>query len=431
MVSKIIKNIAWLSGDQVLRLAASFVVGAWLARYLQPTQYGLLNYAIAFVGMFSPLANLTDLHQIAVRDITLEPDAKNEILGTTFLLKLFGSFIAILLSITSILFLRPVDQLAQLLVIVLSCSTLFLSCNAVECWFQHQVQSRHVVIARNIIFAVITLVRVGLIYLNAPLIAFAGAITVEAALSAIAILVAYQVNGQSLKAWHSSIFRAKKMLKDSWALIFSGFAIALYLKIDQTMLGQMIGVQSVGIYAIAVRLSEICSILPAPIVTSVTSSIMAGKARSEIEFHQRLQKLFDLMALLAYAIAIGMFLIAKPAIHFVYGNDYMAAANVVMIHVWSVVFTFMGVTKSVWIIAENQGAYSLIFTVFGVVTNIVLNLWLIPKYQAIGAAIATLISYGFVDYLSCFLYPPARKVGWMMTRSLTLTSQISRLLRQS
>jgi polysaccharide transporter, PST family len=92
------------------------------------------------------------------------------------------------------------------------------------------------------------------------------------------------------------------------------------------------------------------------------------------------------------------------------------------------VFTFMGVTKSIWIIAENQGAYSLVFTCLGVITNVVLNFWLIPRYQAIGAAIATLISYGFVDYLSCFLYPRARRVGWIMTRSLTFTSPVSRLL---
>lgn len=431
MLKKIIKNIAWLSGDQVFRLAAGFIVGAWVARYLQPTQFGLLNYALAFTGLFIPFANLNDLNQIAVRDITLEPESKNEIIGTTFFLKLFGSFIAILLSIASILVLRPDDQLAQFLVIILSFSMLSYSFTAIDCWFQYQVQSKYIVIARNITFVIITLLRIALIYFKAPVIAFAWVITVESALSAIAVAIAYKIGGESLKEWRSNFQRAKRLLKDSWALVLSGFAIAIYLKIDQTMLGQLVDDQAVGIYSVAVRLAEICCILPAPIVSSVTPSIIAAKARSEKEFYERLQKLFDLMILLAYGIAIIMCLIAKPAIVFVYGNNYAAAGDVVLIHVWSIIFMFIGVTKSIWIIAENQGIYSLVFTFLGAAMNILLNFWLIPKYHEIGAAIATLISYGFADYISCFLYLKANRIGWIITRALMLQSSFSKLVRYS
>jgi polysaccharide transporter, PST family len=429
MLKKIIKNIAWLSGDQVLRLAVSFVVGAWVARYLQPTQYGLLNYALAFVSLFAPFANLNELNQIVVRDITLEPEAKNKILGTTFFLKLLGSFITILLSIVSILVLRPDDKLAQSLVIILSFNTLFSSCNTIDCWFQYQIQSKYTVIAKNITFTILTFLRITLIHFNAPLVAFAWVITIEAALSAIAVIIAYNISGQTLKAWRSSFLTAKKLLKDSWGLILSGFAIAVYLKIDQTMLGQIVDDKAVGIYSVAVRLAEICCILPTPIIASFTSSIIEAKSRSDKEFYEQLQKLFDLMIVLAYSIAIVMCLIAKPAILLVYGKYYEAAGDVVLIHVWSIIFVFMGITKSIWIIAENQGIYALIFTFLGAAINILLNFWLIPKYQEIGAAIATLISYGFADYISCFLYPKANKIGWIITRSLTLRSHFSRIVR--
>jgi PST family polysaccharide transporter len=61
--------------------------------------------------------------------------------------------------------------------------------------------------------------------------------------------------------------------------------------------------------------------------------------------------------------------------------------------------------------------------------NIVLNLWLIPKYQGLGAAIATVISYAFADYVMCFIYPPARKFGLIMTKAIGLNG-ISMLVKR-
>lgn len=426
MRTKILNNIIWLSSDQILRLAIGFIVGAWTARYLQPEQYGLLNYLAAFVGLFSPLANLNDLNQIAVRDMAVEPALKGEVLGTTSSLKLLGSLTAFALTALLILPLKSGDPLSQIIVILLSASSgLFYTVNTIDCWFQYKVQSKYSVIARNFTFITINLIRVVFIFFRFPFVSFALLLVFEYLLNSVCLIVSYYVSGQNLNFWSINLVKAKKLIKDSWPLILSGIAISVYLRIDQTMLGQMISDREVGIYSIAVRLSDMCCFLPTAIMASMISTAAESRSRSEDEFYNILQKLFDIMVLLAFTLAVTMTLISHKLIDFVYGEGYLASADVVIVHIWSLVFVFLGIAKNVWIINENKGGYALISTLGGALINILLNLFLIPRYQSVGAAIATLISYAFADYITCFMYPKARRVGWMMTKSMTLASPIS------
>ena len=72
---KIVDNIGWLFFDKILRMGVGLFVGVWIARYLGPEQFGLLSFAIAFVGLFGAIATL-GLQGIVVRDIVRDPDSK-------------------------------------------------------------------------------------------------------------------------------------------------------------------------------------------------------------------------------------------------------------------------------------------------------------------------------------------------------------------
>ncbi|MDE5124445.1 MAG: oligosaccharide flippase family protein, partial [Trichodesmium sp. St19_bin1] len=81
---QIIGNTAWLLGDKFLRMGFGLLIGVWVARYLGPEKFGLLNYAIAFVSLFNVFATL-GLNNIVVRELVRKPSEKGEILGTSFL----------------------------------------------------------------------------------------------------------------------------------------------------------------------------------------------------------------------------------------------------------------------------------------------------------------------------------------------------------
>lgn len=425
MTKKIFENIAWLSGDQFIRLAIGFFVGAWVARYLQPEQFGQLNYSLALVSLFMPIANLNDLDKVAVRDITQEPGSESQIVGTVFFLKLATSLAAFsLLFVVALIF--SGDQQSFLISSIIGITILCCPISAIDCWFTYKVEAKYTVVARNIVFIASSIGKIILIYLKAPLITFALLISVEAILRIVSLVIAYKVSGQFLKNWHFNYRRAKQLLKDSWSLILAGFAISIYLSIDQTMLGQMVGQQQVGVYAVAVRLSSICVFLPAAIVNSTSPKIIDSRKKDENEFYRKLQILFDTLSLLSFGLIISAILFSHFLITIVYGEAYIESSNILIVHIFSIFSVSMGIAKSIWVIAENEGNYSLIISYFGVFLNIGLNLILIPKYQALGAAIATLISYTFIDYFTCFMYYPARKIGNMITKSIFFNSHIKK-----
>lgn len=99
----IISNTGWLFADRILRMGASLVVGVWVARYLGVQQYGIFNYALAFVSLFSPIFTL-GLDDIVVRHIVRQSSNKEEILGTTFWLKLLGGIASVLLAVSTMFF---------------------------------------------------------------------------------------------------------------------------------------------------------------------------------------------------------------------------------------------------------------------------------------------------------------------------------------
>ena len=416
---KIISNIGWLFADRVLRMGVGLIVTAWVARYLGPQQFGLFNYAGAFVSLFGVLATL-GLDQIVVRDMVRDPSCKDETLGTAFVLKLSGGILTILVTTGTIFLLRPDDQLTHWLVGITAAGTIFDAFNTIDFWFQLQVKSKYTVIAKNTAFILVTLIRITLLQMQTPLIAFAWALLAENALGAVGLAIAYKVKGQSLLAWRASLLRAKTLLKESWPLLLSGLAIMVYLRIDQIMLGQLADDKAVGIYSAATRISELWYYIPIAIVTSVTPSIVEAKKVSETLYYNKLQKLFNIMAVLAYMIALPMTFLSKYIVVLIFGQNYVASGGVLSIHIWAALFVFFGWSKGIWIVAEGLTMFSLLATTSGAVINILLNFWLLPIYRETGAAIATVISYAFVDYFMCMIYPPAQKIGWVMTKALTL-----------
>jgi len=106
ILQKAIANTGWLFADKVLRVIVGVVVLISLARYLGPERFGILNYSIAFVALFTRIATL-GMDSIVVRDVVQDPMDVDRILGTGFFLRLIGGTAAAVLTIGTIFVLRP------------------------------------------------------------------------------------------------------------------------------------------------------------------------------------------------------------------------------------------------------------------------------------------------------------------------------------
>lgn len=425
---KILGNIGWLLAERVLRMGVGFVTIAWIARYLGSDRFGLLNYAIAIVSILSMLAKL-GLEKIVVRNLVCEPTSKYETLGTAFFLQLASGIAAFCLAIGLVLVLRPNDEIARLIVAIIAATVTLEAFNVIDLWFQSQVQSKYSVWAKNTAFLIVTIVRLILIQIEAPLIAFGWATLIEVGLSVVGLAIAYQLTNQQILAWQFQWHQAEDLIKESWPLILSSLAITIYLRVDQVMLGELADDQAVGLYSAATRLSEVWPFIAIAIVNSFTASLIEAKTISETIYYEKWQTLFNWLALIAYGIAIPMTFLSTPLISLIFGAEYSAAGNVLSVHIWSALFVFLGLAKGVWVVNEGLTGYASVSSISGAILNVLLNLLLIPIYREMGAAIATVVSYGFTDYVTCFLYPPARKIGWSMTKAIAFNG-VTQIIRR-
>lgn len=414
---KIISNTGWLFADRIIRLGVGLSVGVWIARYLGPGQFGLYNYALAFVALFSAIATL-GLDGIVVREIVRDPSCKDEVLGTAFVLKLISGSGTLLLTIGAITLLNPDNSLTRWLVGITAAGTIFQAFDTIDFWFRSQVQSKYTVYARNSAFVFTTIIKVVLIQTQAPLLTFACAGLVEVIVGAVGLTIVYRVNGFFFNKWRVSFLRARGLLKDSWPLIISGVMIMIYMRIDQIMLGEMVGNQSVGIYSAAVRLAEAWYFVPAAIVSSVFPSIVEAKKISDTLFYSRLQRLYSLMALLSYSVAVPATFLSNWLIQLLYGPEYAEAGSMLAILIWSGLFTSLGVARSSFLTTMNWTKLHFMTVSLGCIINVALCLILIPIYEGMGAVIATCFSYWFATHGSCFLYRPLLKTGFMLTRAM-------------
>jgi O-antigen/teichoic acid export membrane protein len=416
-VRKIVANAAWLFSDRILRMGFSVFIGAWVARYLGAENFGLYNYAIAFVNLFGAFANL-GLDQIVIRDLVREPSAKEQILGTSFFLRLLGGGGALIVSTIMLIGLRPGDTLTQGMTVIVAVSLVFQAFDVIDFWFQSQVQSKYTVWAKNFAFVLSSLVKVVLIQIKAPLIMFAWIYSAEFALSALGLAIAYQTSGGLLKAWRFTLPWAKRLLTDSWTLILSSFVIGIYMRIDQIMLGQMVGNEAVGVYSVAVRISELWYFVPIAIANSVFPSIVEAKQISENLYYQRIQKIFNFMSLMSYGVAIFFSLTSSFIIRLLFGVEYEAAASILVIHVWTGVFVSSGLIRSLWTTTEGLMQFAFITTALGALINVGLNLLFIREYQGMGAAIATVISQAVATFISSAFFGRTRKIFFIQVKAL-------------
>jgi len=372
-------------------MGVGLFVGVWIARYLGPEQFGLFSFATAFVGLFGAVAGF-GLQGIVVRDIIRDPAGKEETLGTAAMLQLLGGLLAYGMILGAIFWLRPDDPLSKTLVAILGSTMLFKASEVVLYWFESQVLSKYIVWVQNGCFLLFAAIKVGLILNHAPLIAFAWATMAEALWVALLMFVMLGLRGPGLRKLQVTITRAKGLLKDSWPLLLSGIAVVIYMKIDQIMLGQMVGDEAVGIYSAAVRISEVWYFIPMVIVASVFPDILNVKERSETVYQKKIQQLYDLLLWLAIIIALIITLTSSHLVNILFGSDYLPSSDVLAIHTWAGLFVALGVAKGKWALAENQHIYSILYQAIGLILNIVFNYYLIPILSASGAAIATLFT---------------------------------------
>lgn len=410
------ENFIWLVGDKCLRLVAGVFVSLIVARYLGPGKFGLLAYATSLVSLLLPLAELgVDL--VVRRRLIVAPDDAGRLLALVWRARLVVGLLLVALLLGWLLLgsARPAEGP---LILILALTLLFPAGMTADLWLQANLLARRATLASWMALAIGAAVRLQLVRLGAPLTAFAWAAVGEGALNCLLIWIAARRAGLPACAPSAVIPLLRDLLAESWPMLLSGLTVTLYMRIDLVMLRHLAGENATGVYAAAVRLSELWYFVPGALAASSLPGLVRCQAEGETVYRQALARYYDLSALLAYAAAGSTCLLAGPLVRLAYGAEFLEAIAVLRWHAWAVVFVFLGVARSQYLVNAGRTGFHLVSTLAGAVLNVLLNLWLIPAHGPIGAAWATLAAYALAAWGASWLHPQVRPNAVLQTRAL-------------
>lgn len=423
---KYFANTSWLLLERVVRLVVVLGTGILVARYLGPELFGQLNYATGFVGLFFALTTM-GLDEIVVRDLVKDPSRRNELLGTSAVIKLLGSILLVVL-VTVATFIRGMDGLTATLVIVIGAAEILRPFGVIDWYFMAHVRSRETVVVQMVQVFVSAAFKVVMVLIEAPLVWFAWVYVLEGALLAVGYVIMYRRDGSLIKAWRYSGQMASYLMGQSWPLVIYGMALYIQAKIDQVMIfdvlrakvGEAAANAEVGQYSNALKMIEALGFLPVIVQRSLAPAITRAKVQGEVLYGDRILNQYRLMFLLFLLTSIPLYFTAEPIMVFLFGEEYRPAGFLLSLFAIRLLFTNMGVAKASFITNESLFKYSLMTAVVGATLNIGMNYFLISEYKAIGAIWATIASFAVSIFLMDLLFSRTRQnLKWMLWGMLT------------
>ncbi len=425
LLRRLFANTSWLMFQNIYSMLLSLIVGSISARFLGPSNYGMLRYATAMITLCIAISKL-GLDSIVINEIVLCQEKKSTYLGTALGLRIMASIICFLALNVIMYLMEPNSFLLRLVTICQSFEIILRIYEVFNYWFQAELKSKYFVISVCVALTITNIWRIGLLCARTGVILFSLSTSIQAAIILIMIYIVFRkYNSERIKF---SIREAKYLLNKSRHYIVTDIAVTLYMQIDRIMLGKMTNEEMVGYYSAASTIASLWEFVPNAIINSMRPVIIAAQKNNYSQYIKRMKYLWCIITMLGAIVTVGILFFGKYVIYFLYGKEYMQATFPLYYLIIATCFAMIGTATSVWLLVEEKYKYNKYFTLIGCVLNIILNYWLINRLGIIGASIATCICQMYVAFIAPMCFKETRVFGKLYVGSFVEISQIASFL---
>lgn len=426
--NRVVKNAGWIIGGKVANKLLAFIVGIFAARYLGPSNYGLINYAAAYTTFFASLCTL-GINSVIVKNFVDHPDQEGETIGTTLLLRALSSVLSALAIIGIVSIVDMGERLTVIVVALYSIGLVFQVFDTLNYWFQARLQSKYSAIAELISYAAMSVYKIVLLILGKSVEWFAVASALDYIVLAVFLLIAYHKNGG--ERFSCSFKKAKELLKSSSSFIIAGLMVSVYACTDKLMLKQMLGSDQVGYYSLASSVSVAWAFVLSAIIDSLYPDIVQSFNQDYLRYERKNRQLYAIVFYVSLIMSALICLFAKPFIAILYGQSYLPTVEPLRIVVWYTAFSYLGVARNAWMVCENKQKYLKYLYLCAAVLNVALNLLMIPLWGASGAALASLLTQISTTVLLPALIKPLRLNTKLMIDAVLLRDTLPSTTRRN
>lgn len=415
MNNSVFKNASWIIGCKIVQSLLNLVIGLITARYLGPSNYGVISYVASVVAFAMPIMQLGLRHTL-VKEFVRSPEREGVILGTSLVLNIISAVFCMAGSISFVMFANAGETETILVCALYSLTLLFNATEMTQYWFQSKLLSKYPSIAALVAYIVVALYKIYLLVTGKSVVWFAFSNVIDYFLVSVILIVIYKkVGGQRLLVdWRVG----KDLLSASKYYIIPSLMVVIFQNTDRIMIKLMIGETETGFYSAAITCIGISAFVFSAIIDSARPVILEGKERDPVLYEKRVVQLYSIITCVSLAQSVGMTVLAKPLVFLLYGAEYSKTAGILAVAVWYNTFGHYGSVRNIWILAEGKQKYLTGINVAGALANVALNFVLIPICGAIGAAIASVITQFFTNVIIGFIFKPIRRNNYLMIKGL-------------
>lgn len=416
--NKIINNASWIIACRIVQSALALIINMLTARYLGPSNFGVISYAASIVAFFVPVMQL-GLSNILVQETVQHPEEEGKIYGSAIVMSICSS-VACMIGITTFVSVAHAGETET--VITCALYSILLLCQAVELmqyWYQAKYLSKYMSIVSLCAYVIVSAYKIFLLVTQKSVYWFAVSNAIDYFLISMVLLVIYKKLGGARLSFSWSV--SKRMLSSSKHYIIPGLMVVIFAQTDKIMLTLMVNETVTGYYSAAVASAAITNFIFAAIIDSARPAIFESKKKDQKDFEKNVSRLYSVITYLSLAQCIGMTVLAKPIILVMYGEAYYPAIAALRLIVWYTTFAYFGAIRNIWMLAEEKQKYLLPINLAGALANVLLNAVLIPFMGMMGAALASLVTQFFTNVIVGFILTPIRKNNFLMIKGLNIS----------
>lgn len=415
MNNRVIQNASWIIGCKIIQSILNLVIGLITARYLGPSNYGVITYVASVVAFAMPIMQLGLSHTL-VKEFVKSPECEGVILGTALMLNIISAVFCMIGSVAFVMLVNAGEKETILICALYSLTLVFHATEMTQYWFQSKFLSKYPSIAALVAYVVVAVYKIYLLVTQKSVVWFAFSNVIDYFLISVILIVIYKNMGGLRLSVNWRI--GKGLLSESKYYIIPSLMVVIFQHTDRVMIKLMLGEAETGFYSAAITCIGISAFVFSAIMDSARPVILAEKERNPELYEKRVVQLYSVITYLSLAQSIGMTVLAKPLVLFLYGAEYSKTASILAVAVWYNTFGHYGSVRNIWILAEGQQKHLTAINVAGALSNVILNVFLIPVWGAVGAAIASVFTQFFTNVIVGFVLKPIRRNNCLMIKGL-------------
>lgn len=392
MMNSIRKNFLYNSAYQILVMFIPLFTTPYLSRILGPSGIGTYSYAYSIANYFV-LFIMLGLNNYGNRTIAKIRDDQVSLRKTFWSIYTMQLIIGIAVNIIYFIY---CIYISKNLLISLSMSLFVLSACFDINWFFFGLEKFKLTVLRNAIIKIMTMFSIFIfVKTNNDTLIYCFIMTIGIFLSQI---VLWPYIFKNIQFYRPRYIEVLEHVKPNLFLFLTVIAVSLFKIMDKIMLGIMTNVSQVGFYESSEKIISI----PTALITSLGTVMLPRMSNLAYKNDDKGNELIYISILFAMflssSMCFGIMGVSKEFVPLFYGKGYEICIYLFLILLPSCLFmAFANVIRTQYLLPHQMDKAYVISAFLGAGTNIIINILLIPKYGAIGAAIGTL----FAELIVC------------------------------